>query len=59
LRRFLTRRVLFFALALLLLVSISAITRVYVYLNSTQFNERLRTCIVQKAAEYTGTRVSL
>jgi len=59
LRRFLTRRVFFFALALLILISVSAITGVYVYLNSTQFNERLRTFIVQKAAEYTGSRVSL
>jgi translocation and assembly module TamB len=32
---------------------------VYVYLNSPQFNERLRTFVVQKAGEYTGARVSL
>jgi len=59
LRRFLTRRVLLIALALLVLISLSAITGVYVYLNSPQFNERLRSFVVQKAAEYTGTRVFL
>jgi autotransporter translocation and assembly factor TamB len=32
---------------------------VYVYLNSPQFNERLRAFVVQKAAEHTGARVTL
>ena len=58
-RRFLTRRVLVIAFALLVLISLSAITGVYLYLNSPQFNARLQSFVVQKAAEYTGTRVSL
>jgi translocation and assembly module TamB len=41
------------------LISLSAITGAYIYLNSPQFNERLRNFVVQKTAEYTGTRVSL
>ncbi|HET9942044.1 MAG TPA: hypothetical protein VFR05_01810, partial [Terriglobia bacterium] len=59
LRRFLNKRVLFISLAFLVLVGISAVAGVYIYLNSPQFNERLRTFVVQKATEYTGTQVSL
>ena len=58
-KRFRIKRILFISIALVVLIAVSAVVAVYVYLNSPQFNERLRTYVVQKAGEYTGARVSL
>src|SRR5688572_2778291 len=52
-------RILLISLGLVVLISLSAVVGVYVYLNSPQFNERLRLFVVQKAGEFTGTQVSL
>lgn len=58
-KRFRIKRILLIGLALVLLISVSAVVAVYVYLNSPQFNERLKSYIVQKAGAYTGAQVSL
>ena len=58
-RRFLNKRTFIIIAAVILVVSLSAVTALYLYINSPTFNQRLRTYIVEKIATHTGTRVSL
>ena len=46
-------------LTLVLLGSVSAVIGLYVYLNSPQFNQRIRDFVVRETAAYTGAQVSL
>jgi len=59
LRRFLNRRTLLIASAIVFLALISAIAGLYVYVNSPAFNQKVRDFVVEKTAAYTGTRVTL
>jgi translocation and assembly module TamB len=59
LRRFLNKRTLLIAAALLLLAAVSALVGVYLYVNSPAFNERVRNFIVERMRTYTGAQVSL
>ena len=58
-RRFLNRRTLLIAASILLLAVMSAIAWLYVFLNSPEFNQRVRNFVVEKTAAYTGAGVSL
>ena len=58
-RRFFNKRVLVTVLVLVLLGSVSAVIGLYVYLNSPQFNQRIRDFVVRETAAYTGSQVSL
>ena len=58
-RRFLNKRTLLIAFALLLLLSLTAVVGAYRYVNSPEFDKLVRDFVIQKAKEYTGAEVSM
>jgi len=59
LRKFLNKRTLLIAFALLLLLSLTAVVGAYRYVNSPEFDKLVRDFVIQKAKEYTGAEVAM